>query len=370
MKALVLAGGYGTRLRPLSCTKPKLLFPVGNKPLLEWILERLSKVDVSTVVLAVNYRADMIRSFCGDEKYGLKIFYSQEPTPLGTGGPIKLAEKVLSLEEEEKFLILNGDIFSDINFNELIKVYDEQVSRWKAILTLTLFEVEDPSRYGVVETDQDGRVLKFIEKPEQKEGISKNINAGVYVTDQRIFRYLKEGKHSIEREVFPLLAEEGLLFAYKHTGLWIDIGKIDDYMAANFKVLEQTAENQPKIGENVELASNVKIIPPTMIGSNTKIGENSRIGPYTVIGENVSVGKNCRIRSSVLFNGITVKSGSSIVGSVMGDNVFVGENVRIGKGSVIGEGVNIIGNVRLASKVFVCPYKEVNFNVLRPKHVM
>ena len=370
LKALILAGGYGTRLRPLSCTKPKLLFPIANKPLLEWVLERLSGVGVSTVVLAVNYRADMIRSFCGDEKYGLKILYSQEKTPLGTGGPIKLAEKVLSLEEGEKLLILNGDIFSNVNFDELKKVHDEQVSRWGAVLTLTLFEVEDPRRYGVVETNQDGKVLKFIEKPEQKEGVSKNINAGVYLTDQRIFGYLKEGRHSIEREVFPVLAEQGLLFGYKHTGLWMDIGKIEDYMAANFKVLEQTAKNQPKIGENVELASNVKIIPPTIIGSNTKIGEGSRIGPYTVIGENVSIGKSCRIRESVLFSGITVESGSAVTSSIVGDNVSMGENVRIGKGSVIGEGVTIANNVKLASKVFVCPYKEVNFSVLRSKHIM
>ncbi|RLG91126.1 MAG: hypothetical protein DRO36_04875 [Candidatus Hecatellales archaeon] len=370
MKALILAGGYGTRLRPLSCTKPKLLFPVANKPLLEWVLERLSRVGVSTVVLAVNYKAEMIQSFCGSEKYGLKILYSRETTPLGTGGPIKLAEKVLSLEEGEKLLILNGDIFSDVNFEELKRIHEEHVSRWGAVLTLTLFEVEDPSRYGVVEMDQDGRILKFVEKPKQGEEVSKNINAGVYLTDQRIFGYLKEGKHSIEREVFPGLAASGLLFGYKHKGLWMDIGKIEDYMAANFKVLEEMAKDKPQLGENVELASNVKIVPPVMIGSDVRVGEGSRIGPYTVIGDKVSIGGGCRIRDSVLFNGVTVGSGCRVTGVVMGDNVFLGENVRVGRGSVVGEGVTIAGGVRVAGKVFICPYKEVNLNVLRPKHIM
>ena len=368
MKALILAGGFGTRLRPLSCTRPKILFPIGNKPLIEWTLQKLSKFGVSEVIFAVNYRAEDIQKFCGNEKYGIKISYSYETSPMGTGGPIKLAEKILNLGEDEELLILNGDIFSDVDFGKLGDFHKNHSTMHGTVLTITLFEVEDPSRYGVVELDEIGKILRFVEKPKEKP-VSRLINAGIYATNKKIFGYLKDGKHSIEKEVFPILAEKGLLYGFKHEGLWVDIGKIEDFMLANFKILEQVSKDKPQLAENVEINSKAKIIPPVIIGSNVKIDEKAKIGPYVVVGDDVLIGENCKIKNSILFGKSTINAGCKIKNSVLGEKVFLGKNVKVGKGCIIGDCVVLADNIKIAKKVTVCPYKEVEDSILKPKNV-
>jgi len=364
LKALILCGGPGTRLRPLSCTKPKLLFPILNKPILDWTLQELSKAGVSTVVLAVNYMAEAIKRHVEKRKYGLKIVYSHEPEPLGTGGPVKYAEKTLDLEEDEELLILNGDIFADIDYSMLEKTYQDHVKCHNSIMVMALFEVDEPSSYGVVDVEPSYKILRFTEKPKEKTA-SRLINAGVYVTDSRIFEYLKEGRHSIEREVFPALAAKGLLFGYRHEGLWFDVGKVEGYMLANFKVLETVSRDKPLTGKNVEINSASKVLPPILIGGEVEIEAQTKIGPYVVIGNNSFVGEKCKIDHSIIFEKVRVGFNSSIVHSVIGESVNIGQKVRVGKGGVIGDYAIISNGVRLVNQVSVCPYREVTSHILR-----
>ena len=211
MKALILAGGYGTRLKPLSYTKPKLMFPIANRPILEWTIESLSNYGIKDVILAVNYMADTIERHFGDSWKGVKISYSREKKSLGTGGPIKQAEQLLVKDSKEPFIVLNGDILSSINYKSLYQAHLNSGSK----LTVALYEVVDPSRYGVVELNKEGRILRFVEKPRKDYVQSNIINAGVYVVDTRVLDCITQGeKVSLERHIFPKLVESGNLFGY------------------------------------------------------------------------------------------------------------------------------------------------------------
>lgn len=259
MKALILAGGFGTRLRPLSCTRPKLMFPVANRPLLDWIMENLSKNGVTTVILAVNYGAEMLQQYFGDSKYSMEIMYSHENKPLGTGGPIKKAEGFLG-SDKEPFFVLNGDILSSISYETILKFH--QTNGAKA--TIALREVENPSRFGVVQLNSENQILRFVEKPKIEEAPSNLINAGVYVLDHSIINMIPpDTKVSTERSIFPQIAQERKLYGQKFDGLWIDIGTPDDYLNANIAMLNLIAKEKPLIGKRTKISNEAKIVPPS-----------------------------------------------------------------------------------------------------------
>ncbi|MCJ7730864.1 nucleotidyltransferase family protein, partial [Candidatus Bathyarchaeota archaeon] len=231
MKTLVLAGGFGTRLRPLSCSRPKALFPIANKPLIDYTLESLSKADVETVILSVYYMAESLVRYLGPTKYNLGILYSREQRPLGTGGPIKKAKDMLN---GEKFMVMNGDLLTDLDYKQLINYHEEK----GGIATVALTQVNDPYRYGSVELDWEGRITRFVEKPEFGMAPSNLINAGIYILEPEIFDYIPDGKKiRIETDVFPKLAEEQKLYGFESHGFWMDIGEPVDYLAANAAVL-------------------------------------------------------------------------------------------------------------------------------------
>jgi len=374
LKAIVLAGGFGTRLRPLSCTRPKLLFPIGNKPTLDWTIEKLAKSGTHEVILAVNYMADFFVQYY-KSKQKPKISFSKDtvisnkstifPRPLGTGGPIKNAESLIG--RKEPFLVLNGDILTNIDYAELMKRHR---ANKKATATIALYKVEDPSRYGVAELAQDNHVIRFVEKPSREKAPSNLINAGIYVLEPEIFDYIPSGKRvSIEREVFPKLAEEGKLCGYTFEGLWIDIGKPEDYLRANKLWLDiEIKINQ--IGKNVHVEDQVKIKNPSTIGNGTKIGEKSEIGPHVAIGENVTIGKRVQIKDSIIFPGTVISDYTSISGVIVGEAAIIGSKVKIESSCLIGDHTMIHDGVTLAQGVTVCPFKEVTESVLEPTCVM
>jgi mannose-1-phosphate guanylyltransferase len=368
LKAIILAGGFGTRLRPLSCTRPKQLFPIANRPLLDWILEGLSKSGVTEVILAVNYMADVLQRYFGNYRYEMKIMYSRETKPLGTGGPIKNAEKIL--KADGKFFILNGDVLTNIQYSNLEKNHAKYRKKYNSTLTITLYEVEDPSRFGVVEIGPTNRIYRFVEKPKLGEEPSKLINAGAYLTEPEIIDYIPSDKCSIERDVFPSLAQKGKMYGFKHEGLWIDIGKPDDFVKANFSVMDIIAKDKPKIGIDTQLSSGVKIIPPAIVGNEVKVGQGTHIGPYVTIGDNVSIGNGCKISHSILFNNSWVDSYSSINGAIVGEGAVVGQWVKIENNCILGDYAVISDNVTFTKGVSVCPSKEVGESILEPKQVM
>lgn len=364
LKAVILAGGFGTRLRPLSCTRPKLLFPIGNKPLLDWTLRNLAKSNVNEVILAVNYMAEAFIRRYGSTAYQMKLHYSKETVPLGTGGPLKKAEDLIG--HKESFLVLNGDIFTTINYAEVVKKHEEN----DAIASIMLYEVEDPSRYGTVELTKNNRVVKFVEKPTKREAPSRLINAGVYVLEPEILNYIPEGKRvSLEREVFPKLAAERKLYAYNFEGLWMDIGKHEDYLRANRLLLDAEAKksSKPKLAE---LRKDVETENPVVIGKDVKIEEKSKIGPYAAIGDGATVGKGVRIENSIIFPNAIISDFTSIKGAIIGEGAILGKWVKIEDNCIIGDYAMIRDNLTLTQGVTVCPSKEVIESVLTPKSLM
>jgi len=354
VKAVVLAGGFATRLRPLSCTRPKILFPILNKPLLQWTFERLIKSNVSDVILAVSYRTEILFKQQRIPRCGLHITYSRDPLrkPLGTGGPIKRAEKLIG--HDTPFLVLNEDVFADIDYTDILRTHRKE----DALATIALHEVKDPTRYGVAELSKDNRIKRFVEKPPPGTAPTNLINAGVYVLSPEVLQYIPKGRAvSLEREIFPKLAEEGKLYGHLLKGIWTDIGKPEDYLEINRKLLDQYAGSQDYRGKG-------KIKNPVAIDRKVTLGEKSMIGPYAILGRNVTVGKNVHIQDSVIFSGTTISDSCVISGAIIGENVNIGRKVRIEKGCVIADHAKIKDGVSLAKATSICPANEVHKNVL------
>ena len=349
MKALILIGGFGTRLRPLTCTRPKALFPIVNKPLLQWTFEKLAENGVDEVILAVNKLTKFHIRQQRLSKCGLTVKYSLDPPkiPLGTAGPIKKAEKLLG--REAPFLVLNGDLITEINYREMLAAHFEG----KSVATIALHEAEDPSRYGVAELADENRIKRFIEKPPRGTEPTKLINAGVYVLSPKIFDYISSGKAvSMEREVFPRLAEENALYGHKVSGLWIDIGRPEDYLQTNKLLLETCADKQRK---NIKFECR----NPVALGRGVSIGENSVIGPCVVLGKNVTVGSNVQIRDSVVFEDARIGDDAVVCGALIGEAAQIGKKAKVTEGCIIADHAKVKDGASLGEKVSVCPAKEV-----------
>jgi mannose-1-phosphate guanylyltransferase len=359
VKALILAGGFATRLRPLSCGRPKTLFPVVNKPLLQWNFERLSQNGVDEAIMAVNALTQFYIRQQHLPKCGLKVRYSIDPpkTPLGTGGPIKKAQRLLG--RDEPFLVLNGDIFIDIDYRGMVEAH----KKCGALATIALCEVKDPCAFGVAELEGGSCIKNFVEKPAPGEAPSNLINAGVYVLSPKVFDYIPSGKHvSMEREIFPKLVAEKKMFGYPISGLWMDIGKPQEYLEANKTVLDT-------LGKSVKqpAARGFKLNAPTAVDSNVFIAEKSVIGPYAIIGKNAKIGKNVKIKDSVIFPHAKIDDGAVLNGVIVGEGAKIGRNVHLGKGCIVGDQAKIKDGSRMPEGLAICPAKEVSENNLRLK---
>ncbi len=364
MKALILIGGFGTRLRPLTCTRPKALFPIINKPLLQWTYERLAQNGVEEVILAANVLTEFYIKQQRLSKCGLTVKYSHDPPkkPLGTAGPIKKAEKLLG--QDEPFLVLNGDLFTDISCKDMFESHVEE----KAVATIALQEAEDPSRYGVAELAENNRIKRFIEKPPKETAPTNLINAGVYVLSPKIFQYIPADRAvSMEREVFPQLAAEGALYGHKIGGLWIDIGKPEEYLATNRLLLDSLGSERIILGKGRFELKNLTLKSPVIFDQGVTIGESSVIGPYAVLGKNVSVGKNVQISNSVIFPDATIDDFAIVRGSLIGEDAVIGKKVKVPDGCIVGDQAKIKDGVSLNEKVSICPAKEVSEETLKLK---
>ena len=330
-----------------------------NKPLLQRIYERLAKHNIQEAILAVNGLTAFYIKKQRIPKYGLRIKYSIDPPkkPLGTGGPIKKAERLIG--DSDPFFVLNGDIYAELSYTEILKVHKKN----KALATIALCEVEDPTRYGVAEVTKKGRIKRFIEKPARGTSPTNLINAGIYVLSPEIFDYIpKEKKISMEREIFPKLVEEGKLFGYIINGLWMDIGKPEEYLQANRILLKNLARSQQN-----DRINKFKLKAPVEMDKSVTIKPKTVIGPYAIVGRNVAIGGNVQIKNSVIFSDVEIEDGASINGAIIGESAKIGKNVKIGRGCIIGDQVKIKDNVSLTKKTAVCPGKEVTENILKSK---
>ncbi len=328
MKGLILAGGFATRLRPLSCSKPKLLFPIVGVPLIDLMIDWLKTAGVDEVVLAVNHLADQLQAQIGENRKGSRIIYSIEKEPLGTGGPIRLARKIL--ETNDDFIVLNGDIVSNIDLAKMIKAHRKS----HAEATIALIKAYDPSPYGLVHLNKESMIEKFDEKTQNLKGPGL-VNAGVYILKPRVVDRIPEnGMVSIERQVFPGLAKENLMQGWQHTnGYWYDIGKIPDYVKVNRELLNRKPHNRSD--------STSKFQGPNHIGRHTKMDETAMIGPYTILSDNVTVKSGAIIRDSIIFEDTIIGENCHVEGTIVGENVKLGPNVRLGKGTLVAGQISI-----------------------------
>jgi mannose-1-phosphate guanylyltransferase len=372
LKALILAGGFGTRLRPLSCTRPKLLFPIANEPLLDLTLQRLAANGVDEVILAVNFMADSLERHCGTSRLGVRLHYSQDVPPtsnsadsshgaLGTGGPVKQAQTLL--KNEEPFLVLNGDILTEASYLEIVREHKKN----HGVATLALYGIEDPSRYGVVELSEDNHITRFIEKPSKRTS-SRLINAGIYVFEPELFQYIPVGKPcSLEKEIFPRLAEEGKLFGHEIKGLWIDVGEPGDYIRAN-KLWLNSERARARLARR-SFGRQAKIAEAVAMDESVQVGEGSTIGPNVSLGKGVSIGNRVNIRNSIVLPYTSISRNALIMGSLIGESVTIGRDVQIGEGCLVGDGVVLKDGVKLTRNVKVCPFKVVSESILKTRNI-
>jgi mannose-1-phosphate guanylyltransferase len=320
VQALVLAGGEGTRLRPLTLTLPKPVIPLAGRPFLSFMLDWLYRHGVDDVLLSCGYRSHDVERVLGHEHHGMRLRYVVEDEPLGTAGPLRLAadEGVL----EDRVLVLNGDCLTDIDLTAELAQHEAT----GAVATLALVPVDDTSSYGVVPTLEDGQVEAFLEK-RAGPAPTNRINAGAYVLEREVVERVPAGRAvSIEREVFPELVGNGL-YGYLSDAYWIDIGTPERYLEATYDLLAGRVESElPPRDETASL-----IYEPC-------ITSGARIGPLSVLGRHCSVGDHSVIERSVLHDSVWVGHESEIVESVLAEGARVGDSVRIGPGAIVGAG--------------------------------
>jgi mannose-1-phosphate guanylyltransferase len=346
MQALILAGGEGTRLRPLTTTVPKPVVPLVDRPFIRFMLDWLRSHGVDDVVMSCGHLASGVRNVLGDgTAFGVKLTYVEEPRPMGTGGALKYAESLL----HDRFLMLNGDVLTDMDLTGQIAQHETTGAR----ATLALTPVEDPSAYGLVRTRDGGEVTEFVEKPAPDQIDTRNISAGAYVLERSVLDLLEpEQPASIERDVFPRLVGEGL-YGYVSDGYWLDIGTPERYLEGTFDILEGTVASgvQERMGEGflcVEdgVESQGRIIPSALVESRCRIGEGARIGGRVVLEQGVTVGEHTTIERAVVMQGTEIGRNCTLSGCIVGGGVQIGDDCHVDGMSVLGEGVTIgSGNV-------------------------
>jgi mannose-1-phosphate guanylyltransferase len=346
MQALILAGGEGTRLRPLTTTVPKPVVPLVDRPFIQFMLDWLVGHGVDDVVMSCGHMASGVRNVLGDgSAFGIQLRYVEEPQPLGTGGALKFAEPLL----DDRFLMLNGDVLTDMDLTAQIAQHERTGAR----ATLALTPVEDPSAYGLVRIADGGEVEEFVEKPSPDQIDTHNISAGAYVLERSVLELLEaEQPASIERDVFPRLVGEGL-YGYVSDGYWLDIGTPARYLQGTYDILERTVETgvTKRMGDAYLCIENHvenggRIIPPALVESGCRIGQGARIGGRVVLESGVTVGDHTTIERAVVMQGAEIGSNCTLSGCIVGGGVRIGDDCHVDGMSVLGEGVTIgAGNV-------------------------
>lgn len=360
MQAVILVGGQATRLRPLTINTPKAIVPVLNRPFLEYVIRNLSRHGVKEIVLAQHHLAGPIEEHLGDgTRFGVRIIYVIEDSPRGTAGAFKNVERYIT----GTFLGMNGDIFNDLDITAMVGFHRER----NATATIALTPVEDPTAYGLIETDATGRVQRFLEKPDPGEITTNMINAGTYVLEPEVLGQIPpEVQVSIERETFPLLVSSGRpVYAFPSSGYWMDMGTPEKYLQLHRDLLDGKStwytpgtDAEVLIGEGCRVDPAAEIAGPVVIGDNCTIGPQVKItGPVVIdagctIGEgsviedsvfwyDVRLGSRVKLKSSAVADNCTLNDGSIIESGVLGDHVTVSAGARLEPGSMIEPGETV-----------------------------
>jgi mannose-1-phosphate guanylyltransferase / phosphomannomutase len=363
MKAVVMAGGEGTRLRPLTSNQPKPMVTVVGKPCMEHIVELLRDHGFEDVIVTVAFLPQAIRSYFGDgESLGLNMEYSVEQTPLGTAGSVRLAADKL----DDTFLVISGDALCDFDLSKLVEFHKEH----EAAVTIGLKSVGNPLEFGIVVTDDEGRIERFLEKPSWSQVFSDTINTGVYVLEPEVLRHIPTDRpYDFSKELFPLLLEMGRpLYGLPMEGYWQDIGDLDQYRQANFDALDERVRlNVPGVrlrgniwvGESVDIDDIDRLEGPAFLGNYCRVAREATVGPYSVLGTNVTLRERARTARSVIEASTHIGRGALVEGAIVGRSCDIRAHARLQEGVALGDEVTIGAESVLMPGVRVYPHKEV-----------
>jgi mannose-1-phosphate guanylyltransferase len=359
MQAVILVGGEGTRLRPLTSTVPKPVVPLVDRPFIVYMLEWLKRHGVDDVILSCGFLATSVRNVLGDgSQLGLRLRFVEEPEPRGTAGALKYAEPFL----QERFLMLNGDVLTDIDLTAQIAQHEAT----GAVGTLALVPVPDPTNYGLVRLAGDDAVSEFVEKPGADQIDTNLISAGAYVLERSVLDMIEPDRNvSIEREIWPRLVGDGL-YGFASKAYWLDIGTPERYLQGTFDIIEGNVQTAvlDRLGAGFtavadDVVATGRIVPPAVVERGCEIGAGAHVGALVVLGGGVSVGEGARIERSVVLQGSEVGAGCVLTDCIVAAGVRIGERTVVGGGAVLGEGVTVGSDNVLAHGVRVFPNTEI-----------
>jgi len=364
MKAVILVGGLGTRLRPLSINTPKSMMPVANMPFIEFVIRRLQQHGIKGIILAISHLAEPIKKYIGNgSRFGVCVNYAVEETALGTAGAVKNAEQYL---DYESFVVLNGDIFTDLDLSAMVSLHRQR----RAKITIALTPVVDPTHYGLIETDIKDRVIRFLEKPSREQITTNMINAGTYIMETEVLNSIPKKKmFSFEHEVFPPLLQKGEpIYAFTSSSYWMDIGTPQKYHQLNRDLLNGQSnqfsfnnDNRIFIGKNAIVHDTVEISDSAVIGNNCSVSQNVKLNGAVVIGANNIIGAGAKIEDSIIWHNTEIESGATIRHSIIANNCHIGQGSSIQK-TIISNNVYISAGCRLkpGSKIWPDIYLDNN----------
>ncbi|NJN15133.1 MAG: NDP-sugar synthase [Oscillochloris sp.] len=364
MKAVILVGGQGSRLRPLTCNTPKPMIPLVNQPFLEWMLLRLRDQGINEVVLAVQYLADRFRDALGDGSHlEMKIHIVEEPEPRGTAGAVKNVEHLL----DGSTFIFNGDVMTDLDLRAMLDYHRENKSK----LTISLTPVEDPTQFGLVETESDGRVRRFLEKPREVDITTNLINAGTYIIEPEIFRYVPPDQfYMFERGLFPVVLQTGdPMFGFPSRAYWTDIGKPQTYLDVhhdiligkmNYRFRGKEIANRVWLEGDADIHPQAQVVGPVVLGHGVKIARGARVIGPTVIGAGSQIGPDTSLEGAVLWENNQIGEGSVLRNCVLGRANQIGEHCHIIDGAIVSDGCRFGPENRLERSIRIWPGTTLN----------
>ncbi|MCC7550606.1 MAG: NDP-sugar synthase [Methanobacterium sp.] len=351
VKAVLMAGGKGSRIRPLTLSRPKPMIPVANRPMIEYIVEKIKNSGYTELVVTLSYLKNQLKHLLNERYPELNIKYSVEKQPFGTAGGVKKAEKYL----DDTFFVLSGDVLVDVDLNKLLNFHRKH----NALATMVLTPVDDPSHFGIAVLDEENQIIKFLEKPAPHEVFSKIANTGTYILEPEIFNYIENRKGEVDfsHDVFPRLIEEKAgIYGYVLDGYWNDVGRPKTYLQANYDVLNKKMTPNPPgkklkesigrlgdiwVGKDVEIDEKVRIIGPVAIGDGSVIERGCTLGRNTVIGENAYLEKNSTIKGSVIFPESMIKASACLKDCIVDSGCCVEKGSFIERGAILGSSVQL-----------------------------
>lgn len=358
-----MAGGEGTRLRPITCSKPKPMLDIMGRPIMEYIIDLLKSNNITNIAVTLQYMPQSIMDHFGDgSNFGVNLEYFVEQTPLGTAGSVKNAQSFF----DDDFIIISGDCLTDIDLKKAIDFHTQK----KSISTLVLTSVENPLEYGVVVTDKDGRIVRFLEKPSWSEVFSDTVNTGIYIINPDILNlFPKNKKFDFSKDLFPMLLEKkDPIFGYVGEGYWCDIGDLNAYTKCHKDILDKEVSLQVNVPmnksgiyvhENAVIEPNALVVPPSYIGDGARIFSGAKVLQHSVIGEDCKLNEGASIKQSVLHKNVTIGNQAQIRGCAISDNVMVGAFSSVYEGAVIGENTIIEDMCEIKSGIKIWPQKVI-----------